>query len=83
MDLSGAGFEFCDKFNTYALNHFRTLADWLETPDPSPTYVATIAVFDEGVRVRSLRREGIQAVAPYDFLATGAKRPRILREKIM
>ena len=54
VDLSDACFEFCDKYNTYALNHFRDLADWLEAPRANPMYVATVAVSTHDVQVSSI-----------------------------
>ena len=58
IDLSEAGFNFCDNYNTYALNQFRDLASWLEAPTPQPTYIATIAATDSSLCITTRHCRG-------------------------
>ena len=54
LSIHNANFEFCDKYNSYALNRFRSVADdWLTVEDPGD-YVATVAVIENVAEVRSL-----------------------------
>ena len=59
LSIHNANFEFCDKYNSYALNRFRSVADdWLTVEDPGD-YVATVAVIENVAEVRSLGSQTI------------------------